>query len=71
MCLAVQGRQSLQLIKYLLVPCHQQRPPHGIDEQDKGKSALGYALQSGQDEEVVKIVSTCTTCFLNRNCVTW
>lgn len=59
MCLAVQGQQSLPLIQYLLGPCQQQRPPLGIDEQDKGKSALGYALQSGQNEEVIKTVSTC------------
>lgn len=59
LCLAVQGQQSLELIEYLLVPCQQQHPPHGIDEQEKGKSALGYALQSGRNEEVIQTVSTC------------
>ena len=61
LCLAVQGQQSLEVIKYLLLPCQQQRRPHGIDEQEKGKSALGYALQSAQNEEVIKTVSTCTS----------
>lgn len=58
LCLAVQGQQSLEVIKYLLLPCQQQRRPYGIDEQEKGKSALGYALQSAQNEEVIKTVST-------------
>ena len=58
LCLAVQHQSSLDLVKYLLVPCKQQRAL-GVDEQEKGKSALGFTMQmqAAQNEDIVRTVS--------------
>ena len=57
--MAVQAQQPLDLISVLMLPTKQYRIPLGVDEQDKSKSALCYAMQSGR-HDVVKAVSVCS-----------
>ena len=57
LCLAVQGQTSLELVQCLLLPCKRQRLPLGVDEQEKGKSALGFAMQSALDDAIILNVS--------------
>ena len=59
LCMAVQAQQPLDLISVLMLPTKKYRIPLGVDEQDRSKSAMCYAMQSGR-HDVVKAVSVCS-----------